>query len=168
MRHLSVHELHDHSGIGSGLIFLGGILALIFPIFPLVLIFLLRDYVGVLLEKLGSLVISNYAESDFSLIVAPHLTTWIVGLIVVGAIFTIILGVVSIYAYTMVKSGKLRSGGLLATVAGVGMIATVHWIPGFITIIGGVLCYTSSKLPYRTIQGEPKPSDEVWVPRSIE
>jgi hypothetical protein len=168
MRHLSGHEKHDHSVMGSGLIFLGGILALIFPILPLALIFLLRNYIGVLLERIGSLIVSNPGESEFYTNVAPHLTTWIVGFIAIGAIFTIILGVVAIYAYTLVKREKLRSGGLLATVAGVGMIATLHWIPGFITIIGGVLCYTSSKVPYPTIQGEPKPSDEVWVPRSIE
>jgi hypothetical protein len=168
MRYLSGHEIHDHSGMGSGLIFLGGILALIFPIFPLAFIFLLRDYVGVLLERLGSLIISNYSESDFCINIAPHLTNWIIIFITIGAIFTIILGIISIYAYTMVKRGKLRSGGLLATVAGVGMFATIHWIPGFITIIGGVLCYTSSKVPYPRIQDEPKASDEVWVPRSIE
>jgi hypothetical protein len=154
---VSKREQKDHSFIGGGLVLTGGILALIFPIFPLALTFLLRGFVVELFE---TIVVLLGGRS----VTLPHLAEGILMFVAIGALVTIILGVVSIYAYTLIKNGKLRSGGLAAIAAGAGMVATLHWIPGIVTIIGGVLCYNSSKEPYPRLEDEPQPSNEVWVP----
>jgi hypothetical protein len=154
---VSKREQRDHSFIGGGLVLIGGILALIFPIFPLALTFLLRGFVVELFETIVVLL----GGSNVAL---PHLAEWILAFVAIGALVTIILGVVAIYAYGLIKNGKLRSGGLAAIAAGVGMVATLHWIPGIVTIIGGVLCHISSKKAYARLEDEPKPSDKVWVP----
>jgi hypothetical protein len=62
-----------------------------------------------------------------------------------GAIATVVFGVVAVSAYTWVRRGRIREGGLVAVMAGVAMLASLHWIPGLITAIGGALCYNSRK-----------------------
>jgi len=65
------------------------------------------------------------------------------GLVIAGAVISIVLGILAIYSYNRVKSGDLKNGGLIATILGVLMIATASWLPGVITLLGGILCYTS-------------------------
>jgi len=68
---------------------------------------------------------------------------WILGFMIIGTIVIIILGIIAIYAYTRVKGGKVENGGLIAIIVGAIMLVSMHWIPGIITLIGGVLCYKS-------------------------
>ncbi|WP_455364237.1 hypothetical protein [[Eubacterium] cellulosolvens] len=128
----------DHSKIGGTLILIGGILALIFPIFPLTLSLLMRKILGELFEEVGSWVLGIRGLSW-----VPHLALSILLFIMIGAIVTIICGALAIYAYTWVKRGKMKEGGLAAIMVGVVMVVTLHWIPGIVTIIGGALCYMS-------------------------
>jgi hypothetical protein len=132
------NEKKSHSESGSLLIFVGGILALIFPVFPLTLTLLLRQDVGDWFEAIGVWIIGS--GSAFAI---PRLPAFIMFFVAVGAIATIVFGVVAVAAYTWVKRGRVREGGLVAIMAGVAMIASLHWIPGIITAIGGALCYNS-------------------------
>ncbi len=70
----------------------------------------------------------------------PHMAR---GFLAVGAIISLVLGIVAIYAYTRVKHDKVNSGGLIAIVVGIIMMVTTNWITGVITLIGGVICYAS-------------------------
>jgi hypothetical protein len=133
------NEKKSHSESGSLLIFVGGILALIFPVFPLTLILLLRQDVGDWFEAIGVWIIGS--GSAFAI---PRLPAFIMFFVAVGAIATIVFGVVAVSAYTWVRRGRAREGGLVAVMAGVAMIASLHWIPGIITAIGGALCYNSN------------------------
>jgi hypothetical protein len=132
------NEKKDHSEVGGLLIFIGGILALIFPVFPLTLILLLRRDIGEWFETVGVWVIGSG-----SALAIPRLPAFIVVFVAFGAIATVVFGVVAVSAYTWVKRGRAREGGLVAIMAGVAMIASLHWIPGIITTIGGALCYNS-------------------------
>jgi hypothetical protein len=136
---MSENEKRDHSQLGSILIFTGGILALIFPIFPITLMFLLRQDIGEWFENIGVWIIGS--GGAFAI---PRLPAFILFFVAIGAISTIIFGAVAIAAYTSVKRGRTREGGLVAILAGVAMIASLHWIPGIIATIGGALCYNSS------------------------
>ena len=130
----------DHSEVGGLLMFIGGILALIFPVFPLTLTLLLRPEIGEWFETVGV-----WITGSGSALAIPHLPAFIVVFVAFGAIATIVFGVIAVYAYTWVKRGRAREGGLVAIMAGVAMIASLHWIPGIITVIGGALCYNSTE-----------------------
>jgi hypothetical protein len=130
----------DHSGIGGVLILAGGILALIFPVFPLTLVLLLRQDVGEWFENIGVWIMGSGGA-----LAVPHLPAFIMVFVAVGAIATIVFGAIAVSAYAWVKRGRIREGGLVAIMAGVAMIASLHWIPGVITVTGGVLCYTSNE-----------------------
>jgi hypothetical protein len=142
-------EQKDHSTAGGLLIFIGGILALIFPVFPLTLTLLLRQDVGEWFETVGV-----WITGSGGALVIPHLPAFIVVFVAFGAIATIVFGVVAIAAYTRVKRGRAREGGLVAILAGVAMIASLHWIPGIITTIGGALCYNSHRMPMPTEESQ--------------
>jgi hypothetical protein len=128
----------DHSEVGSLLIFIGGILALIFPVFPLTLTLILRPDIGEWFETVGIWIMGSGGA-----LAIPRLPAFIMVFIAFGAIATVVFGVLAVSAYTWVKRGRAREGGLIAIMAGVAMIASLHWIPGIITAAGGVLCYNS-------------------------
>jgi hypothetical protein len=138
MTALSEDKQKDHSEIGGIFIFVGGILALIFPVFPLTLTLLLRQDIGEWFESVGGWIMGGGSG-----LAIRHLPPVIMLFIGVGAIATVAFGALAVSAYTWVRRGNLRDGGLVAILAGVAMISTVHWIPGFITVIGGTLCYRS-------------------------
>ncbi len=70
---------------------------------------------------------------------------WGYGFMFIGAIVTIVLGIIAIYAYTRVKNGKVQNGGLIAIVVGTIMVVSTHWLAGILTLVGGILCYTWRK-----------------------
>ena len=132
-------ERKDYSGVGGALILIGGILAVVLSIISLVSTLFLRRAI----EQIGRLDIwSRLGMEGLSI---PLVTRWIVGLITIEAIVAIVLGIVAFYAYTRVKAGEFKSGGLVAIIAAVIMLATTHWIPGIVTLVGGILCYTSER-----------------------
>jgi hypothetical protein len=133
----TIHEESVH--YGGILIFIGGILALAFPIFPISWIFLSHAMVGEWFEILGRYVASGGITG------VPQMGAFIVMFILVSSVVTIILGALAMVAYTYVRSGSVKEGGRAALVVGVAMIATSHFVPGILTMIGGVLCYSSKK-----------------------
>jgi hypothetical protein len=137
---MAENENKDHSEVGGLLIFIGGILALIFPVFPLTLTLLLRPDIGEWFETVGVWIMGSGGA-----LTIPHLPAFIMVFVAFGAIATVVFGVVAVSAYTWVRRGRIREGGLVAVMAGVAMLASLHWIPGLITAIGGVLCYNSRK-----------------------
>jgi uncharacterized membrane protein len=86
-----------------------------------------------------------------------HMGRMMFGLMVIGAIASIILGVVAIYAYTRVKTGKVQNGGLIAIIVGIIMMASTHWLVGILTLVGGILCYTSTRAE---LAASPQPSPQ--------
>lgn len=73
----------------------------------------------------------------------PRPPAFILFFVAMGAILEIALGVVAVSAYTWVRLGRVREGGLVAIMVAVAMIASLHWIAGIITAVGGALCYNS-------------------------
>jgi hypothetical protein len=135
---MSANQVKTHSErehIGGILVLVGGILALVFPIFPIFLTLMLRAYVTSLLEKLGELLVTGSGRALSSTASALLL------FVLIGAIATILFGSVTIYAYTLIRRGRVKSGGMAAILTGVAMIASLHWIPGLFAVVGGVLCY---------------------------
>jgi len=62
---------------------------------------------------------------------------------IAGAIISMVLGTLAIYAYNKVKRGDIKNGEMIAIILGVIMLTTANWLPRIITLIGGILCYTS-------------------------
>lgn len=130
----------NYSHLGSIFILIGGILAIIFSavhvVFMLILGRALRAWIArpMVSERLGQMAFP-----------VARMTRSIFDFMVVGAIVTIILGIIAIYAYTRVKSGRAQNGGLIAIIVGVTMLASTHWLMGILTLVGGILCYTSRK-----------------------
>jgi predicted nucleic acid-binding Zn ribbon protein len=130
-------EKSDYSGIGGTLILIGGILAIIFSFFSII----------------GATFMSYWGGMMGGWSGMPHMMGrwgmpmafggWILGLWAMGAIISIILGILAIYAYRKIRVGEIRSGGTIAIVLGIIMLVTMNWLAGFITLIGGILCYTS-------------------------
>jgi hypothetical protein len=93
------------------------------------------SYVASLLEKLGEVLVTGSGRALSSTASALLL------FVLIGAIATIVLGGITIYAYTWIRRGRVKSGGMSAILTGVAMIAILHWVPGVFAVVGGVLCY---------------------------
>lgn len=131
-------EKQGYSGIGGTLILIGGILALVSSIFSLLLLGLWRSWIGWM-----SRVIPWMGMEGWRLNMPILIWGWIRGFIVAAAVIWIVLAIAALYAYSRVRSGAIRSGGTIAIVVGVIMLVTTHWLIGIITLVGGILCYTS-------------------------
>mgnify|MGYP001031566544 CR=1 FL=1 len=126
----------DYSGVGAVLVLVGGILAVAFSVFTLLVMpFFLFMGMGW----------SSIMGRQWELVWSWPTGLWSVfaGLIIVGFVVAIIAGIVSIFAYTRVRAGEVKEGGLAALVTGAIMLITMNWFPGVITILGGALCYSS-------------------------
>ena len=130
-------EKSDYTGIGSVLILIGGIIAIISSIFSTLALTFMSFWTGT---------IDGWTRM-------PHMMGrwgmpmvfggWITNFMVIGAIISIILGVIAIYACRKVRGGEVKNGGTLAIILGIIMLITMNWFAGLITLIGGILCYTS-------------------------
>jgi len=130
----------NHSHIGSILILVGGILAIASSAARLVFMF-----VGRALRAWIARPTLWKRASESAPIAAPIARLPIV-LMVVGALVTVVLGIIAIYAYTRVKSGRVQNGGLIAIIVGIIMLVSNHWLMGILTLVGGILCYASQKV----------------------
>ena len=79
---------------------------------------------------------------DFPLFVLG-MWDWITKIVLVGAVASVLLGIFAIYAFMKVRKGDVKTGGTIGIIAGVILLVTGGTISGIITIIGGILCYTS-------------------------
>jgi len=122
----------DYSSVGSVLILIGGILAMALSFLPLLMVpFLIFWRVGWRGMEGGGLSWPTGLLNVFA------------ALLILGFVVAIVAGIVSIYAYTRVRAGEVKNGGLIALVMGVIMLLTMNWFPGIITVVGGALCYGS-------------------------
>jgi len=140
----------SHPQVGSILILAGGILAIIAFAIRAVFMLLVRAFWAriarpMILQRLGQ-----------SAPAVVGMARWVYGFMVIGAIATIVLGIIAIYAYTRVKNGKVQNGGLIAIVVGIIMLVSTHWLAGILTLVGGILCYTWRKA--EPPASSPKPS----------
>jgi ribosomal protein L40E len=124
-------ERQDYSGIGAILILAGGILAIVSSLLPLAYMPLIR---GILSE------VTRMPGLPFFVL---GMWNWIMGLVLVGALISVVLGILAVYAFTRVRRGDVKAGGAIGIIAGVILLVTGGPISGVVTIIGGVLCYTS-------------------------
>ncbi len=125
------HKKSNYSGVGGTLILVGGILSIIFSIFPLAFIFL---WGGMMEKWVGMPGMWNKWSMP------PTIWGWIIEFMIIGAIISIVLGIVALYAYSRVRSGAVKTGGAIAIVLGIIMLITMNWITGIMTLIGGILC----------------------------
>ena len=125
----------EYVGVGGPLTLIGGVLSIIFSILSLSFLIAWRA-VG---RWMGMHGMWNRGVMGgwMSIMAVPII--WLI----VGALLSIILGAIAVYAYMKVNRGEVRDGGLIALIAGILMILTGGFIPGVITLIGGILCYTS-------------------------
>jgi len=130
-------ERKDCSILGSLLILIGGILAIISSLSRLIFTFFLRRVMLRGVET--SAAMDRWGRG----LMASHMARGILGFAFIGAIITIIVGIVAVYSYTKVKGGSVKNGGLIAIIVAIMMLVTTHWIAGILTLIGGILCYTS-------------------------
>jgi len=142
----------NNSRVGSLFILTGGILAVVFSaahvFFTLLVGRALRTWMA------GPMVWERRGANIFSMI---HMGRLMFGFMVIGAIASIILGVVAIYAYTRVKTGKVQNGGLIAIIVGIIIMASTHWLVGILTLVGVILCYTSVRAE---LSASPQPSPQ--------
>ena len=130
-------ENKNYSGIGSLLVLIGGILAIIFAFGRMFFTFLLRRA----LIARGAQFLSGRAR--FSGFMATHFARGFLGLMFIGAIVAIIVGILAIIGYMKIKGRSMKNGALIAIIAAIIMLVTTNWIPGIITLIGGIICYAS-------------------------
>lgn len=128
-------EKEDRSGIGSTLVLVGGILAIVTSLLPLAIIPLWRGMMKGWMEMLSMWGMQGALFSP--------LLEWFVWLNIARAAVGVVLGIITIYAYMRIRMGHIRTGGTIATILGVVMLVTAGWLSGIITLVGGILCYTS-------------------------
>lgn len=121
-------ERKDYSGAGGVLILIGGVLAIAFSIFFLTFTPFWRMMMGM-----------RGIWGGWPFPWARFAVTFMA----VRALVSIILGAVAIYAYNKARKGEFKGGGLIAIVTAVIMLITMSWLPGILTLIGGILCYAS-------------------------
>lgn len=141
----------NHSALGGILVLIGGVLAMIFSVARLAITFFLRR---IMLQWTGNPMMAIRWGRIGALM--PHMARWILGFMIIGAIVSVVLGIIAIYAYTRVKGGKARSGGLIAIVVGIIMLVSTHWVVGVITLVGGVICYLSTPATPNSVQPQPE------------
>ncbi len=124
----------DHSFLGGILVLIGGILAVIFSVSRMAFGFLMRRMM------MGSIRTPMMWGWFF---LQPHVGRGIRGFMIIGVIVSLVLGIIAIYAYTRVKRGKVKNGGLIAIVVGIMMLLSTNWIAGVMTLVGGIICYVS-------------------------
>ena len=139
---VSKPEKKDYSNIGGTLIMVGGILNIVLPLLSLTFALL---FWGTMIRRFVEIpeIWIRWGEERWISGLIPEAFRLATGLLIAGAVISIVLGILAIYSYNRVKSGDLKNGGLIATILGVLMIATASWLPGVITLLGGILCYTS-------------------------
>ena len=143
----------NYPHVGSILILVGGILAIVSSAARLVSTL----FVGRALRAWSArpMVWQGMSQNAPTAAPAARLTF---GFMVVGALVTIVLGIIAVYAYTRVKSGRVQNGGLIAIIVGVIMLLSSHWLMGILTLVGGILCYTSGEAEPPTSAPKPPPS----------
>ena len=130
-------EKTDYSKTGGTLTLIGGILAIVFSLFPLAFMSMWGGMMGGWMGDMGRW---GGMDGGWNM---PMMLGWIRGFAIIGAIVSIVLGILAILAWQRVKGGAVKSGGTIAIIVGVLMLITMSWLPGILTLIGGVLCYTS-------------------------
>jgi hypothetical protein len=141
----------NHLALGSILVLVGGVLAVIFSLLRLGTAFFLRR---IMTEWIGNPLMPARFGRFASLM--PHMARWVLGFMIIGSIVSVVLGIIAIYAYTRVKGGKTKSGGLIAIIVGIIMLVGTHWLVGVITLVGGVICYASTPATPTPIQPQPE------------
>jgi len=136
---LSKPEKQDYSAIGGTLVLVGGIIALVSSVLPLAILPMWSGMMKGWMEMFG---IWSAQGMPFW----PVLE-WVVWFTVARAAVSVVLGIIAIYAYTRVRAGQIKTGGTIATILGVIMLITTGWVSGIITLVGGILCYTSERAP---------------------
>ena len=129
---LTKPEKQDHSGIGGTLVLVGGILAIVSS---------LLGWSGMMEGWMGSF--GMWEMSRMWGMQGMPFWQWVVWLMGARAAVSVVLGIIAIYAYTRVRAGQIKTGGTIATILGVIMLVTAGWLSGIITLVGGILCYTS-------------------------
>lgn len=124
-------EKQDYSGIGGVLMLAGGILAIVSSLLPLAFMPLVRG------------ILSGVARMPEVPFMPLAIWNWIMGFMLFGAVISVVLGIFGIYAYMRVKGGDVKTGGTIGIIAGVILLVTGGLLTGIITLIGGILCYTS-------------------------
>jgi len=135
-------EKKDYSNIGGTLIMVGGVLNIVLPLLSLTFALLFWGTMIRRFVEIPEIWIRWGAEPWVSRLF-PEAFRLAMGLAIAGAVISIVLGILAIYSYNRVKGGDIKNGGLIAIILGVVMIATASWLPGVITLLGGILCYTS-------------------------
>jgi hypothetical protein len=129
-------EKKNYPGVGGILVLAGGILSIISSILSLAVMPFIRG----VLSNVFSRVTVNPAVPFLPLAIV----NWIMGFILLRAVLGVVLGILVIYAYTRLRTGDLKTGGIIAIVAGVLLfVGGGGVISGLITLVGGILCYTS-------------------------
>jgi hypothetical protein len=130
-------EKKDYSDIGSVLILLGGILSILFSLFSILGFAFMFIWSGIMHSWMGrSTMWSQWG-------VPMAFGGWLMGFILVGSIISIIMGIIAIMAFRKIRSGEIKYGGTIALIIGVIMLVTMNWLGALITLVGGILCYTS-------------------------
>jgi len=139
---VSKPEKKDYSNIGGTLIMVGGVLNIVLPLLSLTFALL---FWGTMIRRFVEIpeIWIRWGGERWISGVIPEAFRLAMGLVIAGAVISIVLGILAIYAYNRVKGGDFKNGGLIAIILGVIMIATASWLPGIITLLGGILCYTS-------------------------
>jgi len=117
------------------LVLVGGILAIVSSVLPLAIIPLWSGMMKGWMEMFSMWGMQGVPLWPF--------LEWVVWLTAVRAAVGVLLGIIAIYAYTRVRVGQIKTGGTIATILGVIMLVTMGWLSGIITLVGGILCYTS-------------------------
>lgn len=128
-------EKQDYSAIGGTLILVGGILGVVSSVLPLAIVPLWSGMMRGWMEVLG---MWGMREMPFWPIL-----DWVIWFTVARAAVSVVLGIIAIYAYTRIRAGQIKTGGTIAIIIGVIMLVTAGWLSGIITLVGGILCYTS-------------------------
>jgi hypothetical protein len=128
-------EKQDYSQVGGTLVLVGGILGVVSSVLPLAIIPLVS---GMMRGWMQIFRMWGMQGVPFW----PVLE-WVGWFTVARAAVGVVLGIIAIYAYTRIRAGQIKTGGTIATILGAIMLLTMGWLSGIITLVGGILCYTS-------------------------
>lgn len=130
-------EKKDYSDIGSVLILLGGILSILFSLFSILGFAFMFIWSGMM----HSWIERSTMWSQWG--VPMTFGGWLMGFILIGSVISMIIGIIAIMAFRKIRSGEIKYGGTIALIIGVIMLVTMNWLGALVTLVGGILCYTS-------------------------
>lgn len=141
---LAVAAKKSYVDIGSVLILVGGILAIVFSFWPLTMMAFFFPGIPRFMGGMMGGMMGGYWGQWSGWTGWPALGYFFTGMIVFAVAVGLVGGLLAIYSWSRIRKGEVKGSSLLAiVVGGILLLTMINFLSGLLILAGGILCYTS-------------------------